>query len=185
MLRKILIVSLYFLSSCSNAKQNPIIENYQLGQKVNTPNNTKVVLVGGCFDVLHYGHMQFLEKSKAEGTYLIVALEPDDRIIKGKKRQPIHTQQQRAQNLAAIRYVDKVLLLPPLKGYKDYNQLVRDVHPNIIAITADDPQKENKLKQANLVGADLKVVVDRLKGFSSTKIIGRRAGCNSQGNTLK
>tara|TARA_R110002050_G_scaffold847_4_gene5961 strand:+ start:46725 stop:47264 length:540 start_codon:yes stop_codon:yes gene_type:complete len=179
MLRKILIVSLYFLSSCSNAKQNPIIENYQLGQKVNTPNNTKVVLVGGCFDVLHYGHIQFLEKAKAEGNYLIVALEPDESISRYKKRTPIHTQQQRAQNLAAIRYVDKVLLLPPLKGYKDYNQLVRDVHPNIIAITADDPQKENKLKQANLVGADLKVVVDRLKGFSSTKIIGRRAGCNS------
>jgi len=179
MLRKILIVSLWFLSSCSNVKQDSVIENYQLGQKVNTPNNTKVVLVGGCFDVLHYGHMQFLEKAKSEGAYLIVALEPDESISRYKKRIPIHTQQQRAQNLAAIRHVDKVLLLPKLNGFKDYSQLVQDSRPNIIAITADDPQKQNKLKQANLVGADLKVVVDRIKGFSSTKIIGHCVGCNS------
>ncbi len=173
MLRKIVIVSLCFLSSCSNVNKNPVIENYQLGQKVNTPKKAKIVLVGGCFDVLHYGHMQFLEKAKLEGAYLIVALEPDESISRYKKRTPIHNQQQRAQNLAAIRYVDKVLLLPKLKGFKDYSQLVQDSHPNVIAITADDPQKQNKLKQANLVGADLKVVVDRIKGFSSTNIIGR------------
>lgn len=37
------------------------------------PKSYKVVLVGGCFDLLHYGHIQFLAKSKKQGNYLIVA----------------------------------------------------------------------------------------------------------------
>jgi cytidyltransferase-like protein len=141
-------------------------------------------LVGGCFDVLHYGHMQFLEQARAEGTYLIVALEPDESIIQYKKRKPIHNQKQRAYNLAQLRSVDKVLLLPSLKGYQDYNQLVQDVHPDVIAITADDPQKQNKLKQAKDSKAQLKVVIERLKGFSTTKIIQGYNSCNSKGKRV-
>ncbi len=59
--------------------------------------NSKIVLVGGCFDVLHYGHLEFLHEAKKQGKYLIVALEPDETIIKYKKRKPIHNQLQRAK----------------------------------------------------------------------------------------
>lgn len=147
------------------------IEIYHLGSPVKSFQAKKIVLLGGCFDILHYGHIEFLKKSKELGGYLIIALESDEIIIKNKKRQPIHTQQQRAQNLAAIKYVDKVLLLPALEGFKDYNQLVQDIKPAIIATTKGDPQINNKMQQAVNIGAQVKVVIENINDFSSSDIV--------------
>jgi FAD synthetase len=140
------------------------------GKVIQTPTNQNVVLVGGCFDILHFGHIEFLKKAKAAGDYLIVALEPDESIIKYKHRNPTHNQIQRAEILAELRCVDLVILLHSLKGYADYNQLVYNINPKIIAITSDDPQKENKKKQAHEVGATVKIVLPRLGNFSSSSI---------------
>ncbi len=147
------------------------IVTYQPHIGMVVPVEKKVVLVGGCFDILHYGHLQFLEKAKAKGEYLIVALEPDARIIQTKKRQPLHTQAQRAYNLSQLSNVDAVLLLGEMKTFEEYAQLVQDIKPGIIAITADDPQWENKQKQAALVGATVIVVTPRIGTFSSSKIV--------------
>ena len=104
----------------------------------------KIVLVGGCFDILHFGHIQFLQKAKETGDYLIVALEPDERIINYKSRTPVHTQKERACNLLALRSVDQVIMLPQLNGFDDYLGLVKNIKPHIIAITSHDPQQNNK-----------------------------------------
>lgn len=156
------------------ASINTSDSNY-LYKKKNNPNacnNTqRIILVGGCFDLLHNAHYDYLRKSKALGDYLIVALEPDETIIKYKKRKPVFNQQERAKNLSAIRYVDEVLLLPPLKGYKDYLQLVQDVCPNVIAVTAGDPQIMNIKKQAKLVDAEVVEVIGLIDGISTTDLI--------------
>ena len=67
-------------------------------------NNCKVVLVGGCFDLLHYGHIAFLKEAKKHGDYLIVLLESDENVrrLKGEGR-PFHTQKQRKEMLASCR----------------------------------------------------------------------------------
>lgn len=130
----------------------------------------KVVLVGGCFDIIHFGHIQFLQKAKEAGDYLIVALEPDERIINHKKRTPMHTQQERAYNLSALRSVDQVIMLPLLNGFDDYLKLVKEIKPHIIAITSNDPQQVNKQKQADAIGAQLVVVTDMIGEFSSSAI---------------
>lgn len=80
-------------------------------------------------------------------------------------------QQERAKNLSAIRYVDEVLLLPSLKGYKDYLQLVRDVCPDVIAVTAGDPQIMNIKKQAKVVDAEVVEVIGLIDGISTTDLI--------------
>lgn len=129
-----------------------------------------VVLVGGCFDLLHYGHIQYLHKSKDQGAFLVVALEPDESIVSRKKKKPFHTQIQRAYNLASLQVVDRVILLPILKSYEDYVALVKAVHPSIIAITPDNPQRNNLEKQAKLVGAKVQVVAPFLEGLSSTEL---------------
>ncbi|MEW9809429.1 MAG: riboflavin kinase [Candidatus Symbiodolus clandestinus] len=166
-----IIISLFFgLSKRSFAKQS-LIESYILHQKIDTPQGHKIILVGGCFDVFHYGHLQFLKQAKALGTYLVVALESDQHIIDYKKRKPIHSQLQRAEILSTIGYVDKVLLLDILTGFTDYNQLVQDVKPNIIAITNNDPQIENKRIQANAISAKVCIVTERVDGLSSSKIL--------------
>lgn len=145
---------------------------YKKSNNSNTCNNThRIILVGGCFDILHSAHYDYLRKSRALGDYLIVALEPDETIIKYKKRKPVFNQQERAENLASIRYVDKVLLLPELKGYWDYLRLVQDVCPNVIAVTKGDPQIENIKKQAKIVGADVVEVIGLIEGMSTTNLI--------------
>jgi FAD synthetase len=134
------------------------------------PQDKKIVLVGGCFDILHFGHIQFLKKAHQAGDYLIVALEPDERIIKNKKRMPIHTQEERGSNLLALRHVDQIICLPELNGFDDYLELVKNINPSIIAVTADDPQLANKQKQADSINAQLVVVTEMIGTFSSSVI---------------
>lgn len=164
---------LLLLNACSlevsQTTQTATIQKYHR-QTIQIPNNKNIVLVGGCFDILHFGHIEFLKNAKATGNYLVVALEPDESISNYKHRTPTHNQNERADILAALRFVDHVVLLPVLKGFVDYNQLVENIKPQVIAITADDPQIANKQKQANSVGAIVKVVAPRLGNFSSTKI---------------
>lgn len=116
----------------------------------------KKILVGGCFDLIHFGHISFLTSAKSLGDYLIVALESDENVkhAKGETR-PIHTQLQRKKMLEALSVVDEVLALPPMKSDAEYAKLVSDVHPDIIAITQGDPMIEKKQAHATLVGATI------------------------------
>lgn len=119
----------------------------------------KKVLVGGCFDLLHYGHVRFLEEAKKLGDTLIVALESDENVrkMKGDGR-PIHSQKQRGAMLEALTCVDEVISLPPMNTHQEYYDLVTKVHPQIIAITEGDPLEKNKREQAVIAGAQLVVI---------------------------
>ena len=131
----------------------------------------KIVLVGGCFDLIHFGHLQFLKKAKAFGDYLVIMLESDEFIRRHKKREPIHNQKQRAEILLSLKFVDQVINLPYLSCYDDYLKVVESIKPQIIAITHLDPQKTNKEKQAKTVGAKVKTVTARINYLSTSKII--------------
>lgn len=135
--------------------------------------NKKVVLVGGCFDLIHYGHLQFLKKAKKEGDYLIVALESDKFIKKNKRRNPIHNQKERAEILSHFDFVDMIILLPYFSSNQDYFDMVKKISPDIVAVTQGDPQLDNKRKQIEEIGGQLKVVTSLLKKFSTRKIISK------------
>ncbi len=128
------------------------------------------VLIGGCFDVFHFGHLSFLRNAKEDGT-LIILLESDEFIKKNKHREPVHTQEERAEILASLVYVDWVIKLPFLSSDEDYFNLVKLINPNIIAVTKGDLFLEKKKKQAAKIGARIKVVCDKIEGLSSTNII--------------
>jgi len=127
---------------------------------------TKVVLVGGCFDILHYGHIYFLKKAKNLGDLLIVALESDENTkkLKGLKR-PIHTQKQRAEMLKALKFVNKVISLPPIP---DYRLLTKNEKPDIIACDPEDMLLKNREVYESL-GAKI-VVIPKIKTPSTTQI---------------
>lgn len=131
----------------------------------------KIVLVGGCFDLFHFGHLQFLKAAKKQGNYLVVAIDPDDFIRNKKGREPVHSQKQRAAILRNLKFIDKVICLPYLKTYEDYLALVKKIKPAIIAVTKNDPQLKNKQKQAATIGAKVKIVTPLLAGFSSSAIL--------------
>jgi rfaE bifunctional protein nucleotidyltransferase chain/domain len=114
----------------------------------------KIVLVGGCFDLLHFGHISFLKQAKALGEYLIVALESDENVRRKKgDARPIHTQTQRKEMLESLSFVDEVIALPPMHGYPDYLKLVQKIKPAVIAVTEGDHTKVKKMEQAKEVGA--------------------------------
>jgi FAD synthetase len=125
----------------------------------NNNSNHKVVLAGGCFDLIHYGHVSFLKQAKSYGNYLIVALESDENVkrMKGDLR-PIHTQTQRQEMLESLKFIDQVIPLPPMHNDQDYYDFVTNLKPDIIAITEGDPVMDKKQKQANLIGAKLVVI---------------------------
>ena len=133
------------------------------------PKNKKVVLVGGCFDIFHYGHLTFLKKARSAGDYLIIALESDES-TKRKGRSLFHNQKQRAELLAGLEIVDLVLLLPDWQNNSDYFNLVKKIQPQVIAVSDNDPKYELKKEQANLVKAEIKVVTPLLIDYSSSKI---------------
>lgn len=149
-----------------NTKMQPKIISYPFDKTINL---SGCVLVGGCFDLLHYGHLNFLKSAAGFGP-LAVALESDKTIHHSKGKQSIHTQIQRAEILAELQCVNHVILLPLLTGYEDYLALVMAVKPSILAITEGDPQTINKKRQAETAKARLVVVNTLIEGLSSSLI---------------
>lgn len=119
-------------------------------KKINT------VLVGGVFDILHFGHIHFLKEAKALGNYLIVIIESDQRVkkLKGSSR-PFHNQDQRKEILESLKFVDEVIILKDEMSNQDYFDLITKIHPNIIAVTKGDPMYENKKRQAGSIKAKI------------------------------
>lgn len=134
----------------------------------------KIVLVGGCFDVLHPGHIVFLQKAKEAGRYLVILLESDGKIkkLKGESR-PVHNQEERALILSAISAVDFVVLLPDIESDTDYDVVVSLIKPDIIATTFGDKGIDHKNRAAGLIGAEVKYVTKMVGSYSTTKILTR------------
>lgn len=130
----------------------------------------KNVLVGGCFDVIHFGHVSFLQNAKAYGDRLIVVLESDENVrrMKGERR-PIHTQKQRRAMLEALTAVDEVISLPPMHTDEEYKKLVTDLRPSVIAITQGDPIEDKKRAQAAAIGAQF-VVIPKIRTPSTSQL---------------
>ena len=132
----------------------------------------KIVLVGGCFDILHIGHITFLEKAKKEGDVLIILLESDESIRKSKgKNRPINTMEDRAKILAALKSVDIVVPLPPMESNQEYDDLVEKIRPDIIATAIGDKAISHKKRQAKNLRIELKIVMKVLKDKSTTNLI--------------
>jgi D-beta-D-heptose 7-phosphate kinase/D-beta-D-heptose 1-phosphate adenosyltransferase len=128
----------------------------------------KVVFTNGCFDILHVGHIRYLRKAKSLGDILVVGLNTDRSVrqIKGEKR-PIVPQDQRAEVLAALEFVDYVVLFDE----PDPFALIEKVKPTILAKGADWPKDK-------IVGRDVvekaggRVVrIPLVSGASSTAVI--------------
>jgi len=132
----------------------------------------KIIVAGGCFDILHTGHVEFLKRAKGLGGILVVLLENDKKIkeLKGEAR-PIHTQTSRALNLLTISEVDYVLPLSYLATDRDYEILVKTIQPDIIAVTNKDPLFPWEKEYKKTGGLRIVKVMDREEKYSTSKII--------------
>lgn len=131
-----------------------------------------IVLAGGCFDILHIGHVLFLEKAKQQGDVLFIMVESDEAIRKRKgKNRPIHQQKERAKILGSLTNVDYIILLPNKMSNNDYDMLIKKIQPNTIATTKPDPLVEHKKRQAKITGAKLVYVINQIKNVSTSKMV--------------
>ncbi|HXW55279.1 MAG TPA: adenylyltransferase/cytidyltransferase family protein [Candidatus Cybelea sp.] len=94
----------------------------------------KIVLANGVFDLLHVGHVRYLQAAREEGDVLVVGINSDSstRAQKGEGR-PIMTERARAAVVAALAAVDYVVIFDEL----DVNELMREIHPDVHAKGTD------------------------------------------------
>lgn len=133
-------------------------------------NGNKIILAGGCFDILHIGHIEFLKQAEKYGDYLFILLESDESCAKKGKNRPINIQYDRAKILSAIELVDYIILIPKFND-QDYINLIKQLKPDTIAVTKNDPFKDRKEKQAKLISAKVVEVISHLSNKSTTNLL--------------
>jgi rfaE bifunctional protein nucleotidyltransferase chain/domain len=132
----------------------------------------KLVFTNGCFDLLHVGHVRYLEAARALGDALAVGINGDEsvRSLKGAGR-PINVEADRAEVLAALGSVDYVTIFPEVRTAN----LLRLVRPQIYAKGGDyTPETLNAEEKGVLddIGAEIRIVPFE-PGYSTTTLINR------------
>ena len=97
-----------------------------------------VVLAGGVFDIIHPGHISTLNAAKALGDVLVVVVATDNTAVKMKKRNPLHSQEQRQELVKSLKVVDLCLIGQENDIFKTVNL----VKPQIIALGYDQIHQE-------------------------------------------
>lgn len=142
-------------------------------------NGKKIVLVTGCFDILHSAHELFLRQAHQEGDLLLVGLESDKRIhqLKGKGR-PVNPFWKRAKNLAKLPQVDFVFPLPEnLNQAQVQYSLIAGIKPDILAVSSHTTHLDKKKAIMKKLGGKLKVVLIHDSSISTSKILKERNFC--------
>ncbi len=121
-----------------------------------------VVFTNGCFDILHRGHVEYLEKSRALGDKLVVGINSDESVRQLKPGRPINKQEDRKAVLEALRCVDEVIVFNELRPL----ELIKKVKPDIITKGGD-----YTAEQIRGDGIAKIVIIPFLNGYSSTGII--------------
>ncbi|MBR2149304.1 MAG: D-glycero-beta-D-manno-heptose 1-phosphate adenylyltransferase, partial [Campylobacter sp.] len=123
-----------------------------------------LVFTNGCFDIMHIGHISYLQKAKMLGDILVVGLNSDNSVreLKGKDR-PVNVQYDRAAMLCAMEFVDFVVIFDELTPH----ELIKAIKPDILVKGADYKDKE-------VVGSEFAKrveLIEFIEGKSTTKII--------------
>ncbi|MBR1696268.1 MAG: D-glycero-beta-D-manno-heptose 1-phosphate adenylyltransferase [Selenomonas sp.] len=130
----------------------------------------KVVFTNGCFDILHAGHVTYLEAAKAQGDVLVLGLNTDASVrrLKGPER-PINNELDRAKVVGALKSVDYVVLF----GEQTAEAVIAEVKPDIYVKGGDytlDTLPEAKIVQS--YGGKV-AFIDMVEGRSTTNIINK------------
>jgi D-beta-D-heptose 7-phosphate kinase/D-beta-D-heptose 1-phosphate adenosyltransferase len=139
----------------------------------------KIVFTNGVFDILHVGHVTYLQQAKSLGDVLIVGLNDDDSVRKLNKgpERPINDEQSRKKVLEALRAVDGVVIFKeetPL-------ELIQHIQPDVLVKGGDyDPDQTDSAHKQYMVGSKevrswggSVQVIDFVPGFSTTSVVNK------------
>ena len=130
--------------------------------------NWKVVFTNGCFDIIHKGHVTYLNQAKSLGDHLIVGINSDDSVrrLKGKDR-PVNNESDRAFVLDNLKSVDDVLIFNEDTPY----DIIKEIIPDLLV-------KGGDWKEEDIVGSDIvkmnggKVIsLQFVNNYSTTNIL--------------
>lgn len=129
--------------------------------------NKSIVFTNGCFDLLHVGHLDYLEKASKKGDKLIIGLNSDDSVrrLKGESR-PLNSSEHRAYMLVSLIYVDAVVVFEedtPL-------EIIKNIAPDVL-IKGGDYEIEKIVGYQEVIQNGGKVeTIDFVHDISSTKL---------------
>lgn len=135
--------------------------------------NKKVVFTNGCFDILHVGHLTYLNEAKRQGDILIVGVNSDSSVkrLKGENR-PINGEVDRAELLCGLKAVDYTVIFPEDTPC----ELLDDLKPSIHVKGGDyekDDLPETKIVEKN--GGEVRIL-GFVEGKSTTNIVNKIQG---------
>ena len=128
----------------------------------------QVVFTNGCFDILHLGHVDYLEKARQTGTKMIVGVNADSSVsqLKGPTR-PVNNEYARARILAALEFVDLVIIFDEQTPLNLINELLPD-----ILVKGDDYSIETIVGAKEVIAHGGKVTtIPLVPTYSTTNII--------------
>ncbi len=138
----------------------------------NNHSDQKVVLTSGTFDLLHVGHLNYLEKVKEHGDVVVVLLSGDQRVKsrKGSKR-PIINESERARILDNLKIVDYVFIDPskmrPDETDPIHAEILQKLNPDFYVTDGPDPRFYDLMDKPKFI------ILDRMNPEPSTSIINR------------
>ncbi len=132
----------------------------------------KLVVTNGCFDLLHVGHVRYLQAARALGDALAVGVNGDAsvRSLKGESR-PLNAEQDRAEVVAALGCVDFVAIFPELRA----TRFLEQVQPSVYVKGGDytpenlNPEERQALEE---IGAEIRIIPFE-QGYSTSALIER------------
>ena len=133
----------------------------------------RVVFTNGCFDILHAGHVRYLNKARSFGDCLVLGLNTDSSVsrIKGPSR-PINSELDRAEVVGALKSVDYVVLFDEPTA----EELIRQVHPDVYVKGGDYTIETLPEGQIVLGYGGSVELVNLVEGRSTTNVIAKIKG---------
>jgi len=128
----------------------------------------RIVFTNGCFDLLHIGHVRYLEKAKTLGDVLVVGVNSDSSVRKLKgRRRPILPEQERAEILSGLGCVDYVALFDEIDPLK----LITSLKPNVLVKGGDWTKEQTVGKEVVERSGGEVVILPFVKGASTSNLI--------------
>ncbi len=128
----------------------------------------RIVFTNGCFDLLHIGHIRYLEEARALGDFLVVGVNSDSSVrkLKGPQR-PVLPEEERAEILSGLGCVDYITLFDEIDPLK----LITSLHPHILVKGGDWTKEQTVGKEVVERSGGEVVIIPFVKGASTSNLI--------------
>ncbi len=129
--------------------------------------NKVVGVTSGCFDLLHFYHLRYLEKCKAQCDFLIVGVDSDTLVNRNKNKVPMIPEHHRIAMVDALKCVDAVFQMDEIKNIEDFYPIANKVFKN------SDTIYGKKVEINNSLLAELVIIPDIEEVYSTSELINK------------